>query len=594
MLRSTASAFCLFLTVSFPPAPATAQTPGEETTRELVELFESYFEELLALDPTFATRVGDERYNDRLTIAIDPRYRRDLAALVDKYRTALSRVDPEKLPAKHRLRHALFGYSLDLDREGLQYQDHLLPVAPGYGLPIRFVQMGSGNGIHPFRRVDDYDDFLSRIDDFALWVEVAIRNMREGMKLGIVQPEGLIRQALGELRLQFGIEPERSPFFRPVTEMPGRVPAQQRERLTAAYRRAISETLMPAYEHLYRFLEEEYLPAGRSTISLSELPGGKNRYRYLVRFYTTTEMAPEEIFELGLREIERITREMDRLRQRLKFTGDLAAFRRFLTGDRRFYHTREEDVFEDFAAIRTRVTGALPRLFGRLPAAELEIRRVESWRAATSAGAFYESSAADGSHPGIFYVNIRGAYPKNTMETLFLHEALPGHHFQVALAQEQQDLPRFMRFGYFGAYTEGWGLYCEGLGRELGLYTDPLQYYGRLVYDLGRASRLVADVGIHHKGWSRRQAERYLSERRLGWALHEIDRYVALPGQALAYKVGERKILELRDRAQRALGERFDLRRFHDEILNEGPLPMAILELKIERWIADSAAATKH
>ena len=454
--------------------------------------------------------------------------------------------------------------------------------------------MGSGLGIHPFETAGDYRDFLSRIEDFSTWVDAAIANLRRGMELGIVEPRSLIEATLPELEAQFRVEVENSPFYQPLKSMPEDLAAADRERLTISYRAAITERLMPAYRRLHQFLRREYLDAARDTISLSALPWGRDAYRQLARFYTTTELTPDEIFEFGLEEIERIEAEMETLKRQSGFRGSLRSFRQQLAADPDSYLDSKKQVFDGFDDLRTRVTEALPRLFHQRPAATFDIRQVEPYRAATAPGAFYEGPSADGSRPGTFYVNIRGrTYPRSTMEALFLHEALPGHHFQIALAREQEGLPRFLRYGYFGAFVEGWGLYSEGLGRELGLYTDALQTYGRLVFDLGRASRLVADVGIHHRGWTRKEALRYLGARHLDWAIREIDRYVAMPGQALAYKVGEQEIWRLRKRAETVLGDRFDIRRFHDEMLRDGPLPMAVLRTKIDRWIAAERVRNK-
>ncbi|MCP3963435.1 MAG: DUF885 domain-containing protein [bacterium] len=559
--------------------PEQAQAPKE--------IFEEFFEEFLELHPSYASTIGDRRYNTRLTLDILPEHRQRQSDLYERTRTALARLDRTGLTDRQRLHVDALDHGLESYLEGLRFDHHLLPLAPGITLQARFPQMGSGRGTHPFETVRDYDDFLARIDDFSSWVDAAIANMRSGAAAGIVQPRSLIEAVLPELEGQFRVKVEKSPFYLPIENMPADLATADRERLDAAYREAIVQRLMPAYRRLHRFLKREYLPATRDTISLSALPGGRDAYRALARSFTTTEMAPEEIFELGLAEIARIEGEMTALKKRSRFAGSLPSFRRQLSADPRNYHRSREQVFAGFEEIRARVSEALPRLFPRIPKTGFDVRQVEPYRAATAPGAFYERPSADGARPGTFYVNIRGqTYPRYTMETLFLHEALPGHHLQIALAQEQDELPRFLRHGYFGAFVEGWGLYAEGLGRELGLYTDAVQYYGRLVYDLGRASRLVADVGIHHRGWTRREALDFLGERHLDWAIREIDRYVAMPGQALSYKVGEREILNLRRRAETVLGERFDVRRFHHELLRDGPLPIAVLKQKIDRWIA--------
>ncbi len=564
-------------------APISLAQKAKDPPR-LSEIFEDFFDSYLELHPTFASAIGDHRFNDRLTLDLLPAHRDRRAALYERTRATLQAVPRDELSDTERPHLDALDYALELYLEALAFDDHLMPIAPGVTLQARFPQLGSGRGNHPFETAADYRDFLSRIEDFSTWVDAAIANLRRGALVGVVEPRSLIERTLPELATQFRVKVEKSPFWEPVAAMPDAIPATERKQLRADYRKAIGERLMPAYRRLHDYLRREYLSAARDTISLSAVPGGKDAYRRLVRFYTTTEMTPDEVFELGLAEVERIQDEMEALGRRSGFEGSLSSFRQRLANDPRSYIEGRQAVLDGFAEISERVAPALGRLFGLRPAAGFEIRPVEAYRAATAPGAFYERSR-DGK--GTFYVNLRGRYyPSFTMEVLFLHEALPGHHFQIALAREREDLPRFLRHGYFGAFTEGWGLYCEGLGRELGLYADALQYYGRLVYDLGRAGRLVADVGIHHKGWTREEALRYLGERHLDWAMREIDRYVGMPGQALGYKVGERELWRLRRRAESVLGEKFDIRRFHDEVLKDGALPLAILGQKIDRWIA--------
>lgn len=558
-------------------------------------MFEDFFEGYLELYPIFASSLGDRRYNRSLTLDLLPEHRARRAELIAEARHGLEAVHRQDLPHERRWHLDAFVHVLHQMAERLTFDDHLIPVVPGVSLQARFPHMASGKGHHPFETVADYDDFLSRIEDFDRWVDAVVANLREGMASGVVEPRSMIDAVLPELTAQFRVKVRESPFYRAIDEMPEAFPAAERKRLTAAYESAIRDRLIPAYERLHDFLRREYRQHARDTLSLSALPWGERAYRHLVRSFTTTDLEPEEIFELGLVEVERIEGEMRKLQRRSRIPGSLASFRQRMASDPRNYLDGPAQVMAGFEALRMKVTASLDRLFGLKPAATFDIRRVEAYRAATAPGAFYEGPSADGSKPGAFYFNLRGRYyPKTTMEALFLHEALPGHHFQIALAREREGLPRFLRYGYFGAYTEGWGLYCEGLGRELGLYTDASQYYGRLVYDLGRAGRLLGDVGIHFKGWTRKQATKYLGERNLGWALGEIDRYTARPGQALSYKVGEQEIWRLRRRAEAVLGKSFDVRRFHDAILRDGPLPLAVLSAKIDHWIADERAASSR
>ena len=582
-------------------AESTVQTAPMENVGDpedaLVALFEGCFDDYLELNPGFASQIGQR--NDRLTLDLSEDYRRRLGALYRRCLDDLERFDLEGPGATAlsptRLEQArAYHRVLSLGLEGLSFPSHLLPLVPGWSLDNRFPQLASGDGAHPFRTVEDYDDFLSRMRDFESWVDLAITNLRTGLERGVIHPREIVAASLPELARHARTPFEESPFHQPIRNLPDDFPATEKERLTAAYAAAFPRHVQAPYRRLAEFLNREYLPRARVGISLAELPGGDAWYRHLARFYTTTELDPDAIFELGEREVERIRREMNQLRRRQGFQGSLREFERALQSSRQAAIPRGR-VVSTFEAIGRRVEKALPRVVGLRPQAPYEIREVEPYRQGSAGGAFYErprpsldtEDEVEG-RPGIFYVNLRGAYyPRYTMETLFLHEALPGHHLQLALAQEMEDLPRFQRYGYFGAYVEGWGLYCEGLGRELGLYGDPLQRYGQLTYDLCRAGRLIADVGIHHKGWDRAEAERELSRRGLSWALGEIQRYASIPGQALGYKIGELRIRALRDEAETILGRRFDLPAFHDMILSGGPLPLDVLEQRARRWIAE-------
>lgn len=566
-------------------APSQAQRTPEEI---FVDTVEGCFDDYLALDPSFASQAGGR--NDHLTLDLTEEHRSRLGRLYRRCLAELEAIDPSTLPDERRDQAAAYRRQIEVGLRGMEFPGHLLPIVPGASLDSRFAQLGSGDGAHPFRTVEDYDDFLSRAQDFATWVDQAIANLRRGLEQGVTHPREVIERVLPDLVAQARSPLEESPFLRPVERMPASFPTADRRRLQATYRTTIQQTIQPAYGRLAKFLVKEYLPRTRDGISLSELPRGREWYRHHVRFFTTTELEPDAIFELGEAEVRRIRREMELLRRRQGFSGSLREFERALLSDRRaVIPTRR--VITTFEDIARRVEKTLPEVVGRTPQIPFEIRQVEAYRSATAGGAFYERPRVDGGElerPGVFYVNLRGAYyPRYTMEALFLHEALPGHHLQIALAQELEELPRFQRYGYFGAYVEGWGLYCESLGEELGLYGDPFQRYGQLTYDLGRASRLIADVGIHHRGWTREEAEAYLAKRGLTWAMGEIQRYAGMPGQALGYKIGELRLRALRQEAEETLGRRFDLAAFHDMILGGGPLPLDVLETRARRWIAE-------
>jgi uncharacterized protein (DUF885 family) len=417
--------------------------------------------------------------------------------------------------------------------------------------------------------------------------------MRRGISMNIVQPRPVIERALPQLEAMIVNDATKSLFYRPIAELPQSFSAGERQRLTRAYANAIEQRLVPGYRRLVEFLRGEYLAKTRATFAWTRLPDGDAWYRYWVRNQTTSELTPEEIFELGEKEITRIKIEMERLRTASGFQGTLSEFARSLA-DRapRTYQSRVA-LIAGYQAIRLTITPHLTKLFGRMPKAPFEVRTIEEYRE-QSAPSQYWSATPDGSRPGIFYVNARGieSSPRRVSEPLFLHEAIPGHHFQISLQQERDDLPRFQRFGGYNAFAEGWALYAESLGAELGLYTEANQHFSRLNSELFRAVRLVVDVGLHRKGWSREQAIEFIIETTGGsesGASLEVDRYIALPAQALGYKIGQLKISAIRAKAEKTLGAQFDIRAFHDELLKDGALPLTILEAKMERWIATGA-----
>ena len=399
-------------------------------------------------------------------------------------------------------------------------------------------------------------------------------------------------KVLPQIEAMIVAEPGDSLFFAPVKAFPDAVGAADRERLEAAYLAAIRDEVTPAFVRLRDFVRDEYLPATRSTVAWSALPDGEAWYAFYAQEHTTTTMTAEEIHQLGLSEVKRILGEMDRVRQTVGFEGDLEAFFEFLETDPQFYFTKGEDLLQGYRDLKLRIDAALPRLFSVFPKADYEVREVEAFRAQSAAGASYQAPSADGSRPGIFYVNTFNlkAQPKFGMETLSLHEASPGHHFQVTIQQELEDLPRFRRFGGdYTAYVEGWALYAEYLGKELGLFTDPYQWFGRLNDEQLRAMRLVVDTGLHAKGWTREQAIRFMLDNSTlaeSDVESEVERYIAWPGQALGDKVGDLRIQAMRRRAEAELGPKFDVRDFHREVLSDGAVPMGVLEAKIDRWIA--------
>jgi uncharacterized protein (DUF885 family) len=577
-------------------AAPTVEAGAVAESRRLAELVEAYFEDYLRLNPLSATSIGDPRYDDRFEVAISPEWRARAEKLERDYLARLRQIDAGRLQGQDLLTYQVFESAREREIEGFRYPGHLLPLNQFYSVPNTFAQLGSGNSIQPFKTVEDYDKFLKRLEGFVAWTDQAIVNMREGMERGYTLPRVLAERVLPQLAAHAVERPEDSVYWGPIRNLPEGFGAADRERLTAAYRAAIEGKVVPTYRRLHDFMRDEYLPRTRVSVGLDALPDGAAWYAQRVRDITTTELTPAQIHDIGLAEVARIRNEMKGVMQRVGFEGDLDAFFRFLNTDPRFVWPSREVLVAGYVDIKNRADPQLPKLFEVLPKADYEVRAVEPFREKSAAGGSYQAASEDGTRPGIFYANTYdlSARPKWAMEALSLHEGNPGHHFQISIAREQKELPRFRRFGGYTAYSEGWALYAESLGPDLGMYQDPYQYFGRLEGELFRAIRLVVDTGLHSKGWTRQQVLDYIqansatSEAR---RVAETERYMAIPGQALAYKLGQLKISELRARAEKALGGRFDARKFHTAVLGDGPLPLDVLEAKVDRWIASQKGA---
>ena len=464
------------------------------------------------------------------------------------------------------------------------------PIDHFAGVQTWIPQVASGEGIAPFRNVEDYEDNLKRLDGYIAKLDASIARMREGLAAGVVQPKLVMANVVEQLDNLLAQGIEGSTFYKPVLKFPDRLPAAERQRLTAAYAAFIRERLDPAHQRLRDFIRDQYLPRARDSVGLGQMPGGPALYRYLIAKMTTTEMEPQAIHALGLAEVARIQSGMERVRERVGFKGTRQEFARFLTTDPRFAPPSREAMRESFRRIDARVRAVVGREFTRVPRSPLEIRPVPSFKEKSAAAGSYEQGTPDGSRPGIFYYNAYDLPARYTWgyETLFLHEAIPGHHYQVMLAIENAALPPFQRFGGNTAYVEGWALYTESLGPTFGLFTDPYQLYGHYNDEMLRAMRLVVDTGIHALGWSRDRAIAYMldnSAMSRTDATAEVERYIAIPGQALAYKLGQLTIRRLRTEAEKALGPKFDPREFHGQVLDSGALPLAVLERKIHDWM---------
>ena len=567
-----------------------AELAGADASVALHALFDEHFERSLEMNPLRATSIGDDRYNDRLANVNGPEYRAGIQAMNEEFLERLLEIDRDQLGYQDQLSYDIFRINREQSLEGVRFPSHLQPENQFRSPMSAFVRLGSGASDHPFETVKDYDDFLSRADDFAVNVDQNIANMQEGMRQGIVQPRILMEKLVPQLESQIVDDVTQSAFYKPVASMPEDFSDEDRERLRRAYEDKIGNTIIPAFERLNNFLGDDYNSAARETVGLSALPDGAAWYDYMVRVRTTTDMSAEEIHQVGLDEVARIHVEMHKVMEEVGFEGDLDEFFEYVITDTQFLYDEPEQMIQGYRDMADHINELATNLFEIFPKTDFEVRRVEPFREKTSSKGSYQAGNPDGSRPGVFYANAYdlSARPTWAMESLYLHEAIPGHHFQIMIQRENEDLPDFRRFGGFTAFSEGWGLYAESLGKEIGVYTDPYQYFGGLNAELWRSIRLVVDTGIHAKGWTRQQvldfmyANSAVAEAR---AVSEAERFMAIPGQALAYKVGQLKIREIRDKAEQRLGDRFDVKAFHTEVLRDGAMPLSMLEAKIDRWV---------
>jgi uncharacterized protein (DUF885 family) len=584
-----------FMLMLFAACTSKEKTEVAEMKKPFNDFLDAYYEERLQLFPMEATQVGDNRYNHLLPNDISTEFRTQLNEFYGRYQSELKNYIRDSLSEQERVSHDIFKREMEVNLKALTFKDHYIPVQQFWGMTLTIPQIGSGKSYQPFKSVKDYDDFLQRVDGFTIWMDTAIVNMRNGLAVGYTYPKILMERVLPQAEDMMVSDVKQSIFWEPIANMPDSISSEEKSRLTAAYTEAINNKIIPSYKKLHDFLRTEYIPKTRTSSGFSDLPGGSEHYQHLVNFWTTTNLTPEEIFQIGEREVLRIRREMEKVKAEVGFKGNLKAFFDHVNTNKKFMPFKTpEEVTSGFNAIHTKMQPQLKKLFNLVPKTPFEVRQTEAFRAASSS-AEYNPGTPDGARPGIFYVPILDAASFNYtgMETLFLHEAIPGHHYQIALQYENEQLPKFRRFLWYGAYGEGWALYTESLGKELGLYTDPYQYFGNLGDEIHRAIRLVVDVGIHTKGWTREQAIKYMIDNEAisnAAAVAEIERYMAVPAQALSYKIGQLKILELRQKASEALGEDFNLPLFHDEMLKYGCLPLDLLESIIDNWIAKQKA----
>jgi uncharacterized protein (DUF885 family) len=552
----------------------------------------SYFDDKNALDPLGATQSGQNEYNDQLQFEMTNSYRESQLAFFDKYETKLSLVEENMLSEEEKNSYEIIKWEVEVGKQLLKQPANLIPVHQFWGTHLTMGQYAGGTSAQPFKTEKDYTNFLKRMDKFSIWIDSAMVYMKRGIEKGAVLPKALTEKLIPQFAEMATPNIEDNLYYSSIKLMPATFSDEVKKDLTAKYTATINEKLIPKFNKMAEFLENEYLPASRATSGIGSLAFGKELYAAYVKQWTTTEMTPEEIHALGLKEVARINSEMEKVKTQVGFKGTLKDFFDYVRNkpELKPFKTPEE-VIANFERIHSIIKPNVDKLFSLQPKTKFEIRRTETFREKT-ASAEYNQGAADGSRPGVFYVPIPDAKEYNTYgdEDLFLHEAIPGHHFQISLQQENASLPDFRKYNWFGAYGEGWALYTESLGEELGLYKDPYQYFGMLGNEMHRAVRLVVDTGLHSKGWTREQAIKFSMDNEAeseAGITTEIERYMAIPGQALSYKIGQLKIMELRTRAQAKMGDKFDIKKFHEKVLESGVMPLALLEKKIDAWIGE-------
>ncbi|MGB1634316.1 MAG: DUF885 domain-containing protein [Flavobacteriaceae bacterium] len=595
----------LFLFVMCSSSCTQKSTDKNSETSAISIIFEDYYKFKERINPIEATKAGNFEYNNTIANYISDAYQNELKAEYQNFLNRLNEINLSELRRADQLSLKVMKWDCEIKLEGLQ-KPLVVITSPMYNLPsfeltpltqiqslhLYVAQLGAGGSVHPFNSVKDYEDWLERIEDYLDFLDTSIEMMKEGISKKIVLPAVLTQKTIDQLE-EFIVKPTTEHlFYKPIKSLPDEISPVQRDRLAEKYKEMISKKLRPKYKELKKFLVEEYLPNSRSTSGFVDLPHGKETYEYLIRLHTTLNLSADQIHELGKNEVKRILREMEAAKNKIGFKGDIKAFFEFIRNSpEQMPFKKPEEVIDNFNSIKEKINGKLNEVFELSPKANFIVRRTEAFREA-AASAEYVPGTKDAKRPGIFYIPIPeiSKYNKFSDEALFLHEAIPGHHYQLSLQQENKELPAFLHPESMGVFVEGWALYAESLGKELGLYEDPIQYFGMLSMEMHRAIRLVVDTGIHSKGWTREQAIQYSLENEAASEesiITEIERYMATPGQALSYKMGQIKIRELRAKAEQELGENFDIRTFHNQILNSGSLPLVLLEEKIENWIGE-------
>lgn len=560
--------------------------------QQLDSLFKAYYEEGLQLFPLQATAVGDHRYDDKLYASFTDSYRSKLAEFYKRYKTAVKKIDRSTLDAKEQINYDCFAYEIDDNLSALTFHSNYTPLEQIGGFHLTFAKLGTGSSIQPFKTVQDYDNWLKRMKAFGPYMDSVIVYFRKGVAAKWTLPRAVVVKMIPQMTGMQVEDVKQSLFYKPILNIPKDFSDSDKNRLQQEYTTAIREVVEPAFKKAGDFLQNEYLPKARQTTGVGDLPNGKAYYDYCVKTGTSTNMTAAEVYELGLKEVARIKGEMNQVMATCNFKGDLKSFFNYLDTAKKFTpFTTDTQILSAYHGIYDKMKPQLSKLFKNVPKTPFEIRQVESFRA-KSASSEYNAGSPDGTRAGIFYVLILDPKKYNVvaeqMESLFLHEAIPGHHFQISLQQEDTTLPEFRRFSFnYNAYVEGWALYSERLGKELGLYTDPYQYMGALGAEMHRAIRLVVDAGMHSRGMTREQAIKYMMDNEQiseEGATIEIERYMVWPGQALGYKIGSLVISRLRKESAGKMGQKFNIADFHDQVLKYGCMPLDVLEQHIHSW----------
>tara|TARA_R110000765_G_scaffold58648_2_gene114617 strand:- start:12250 stop:14043 length:1794 start_codon:yes stop_codon:yes gene_type:complete len=593
--------FILFALITGLNTEAQLKPNSEVTTNPTIHnigfitLLAHYYEDGLKLNPLIATFQGNNSYNDTLPNFLSDDYNKELKNYYTSYLKKAEKFDNAQLSESEQMSKSILKWECQVNLEGLAFEQYT-PIDQMWSMNLMMGQLAGGTSAQPFNTTEDYVNWSKRLEDYVVWLHSAKTKMQEGIKVKNVLPKSLIKKVLPQLASVADAKLEENLFYSPLKNFPAEFSESDKLRLIEVYTNIINNEIIPAYKELHDFMATEYLNAGRKTSGIQGIPNGDAFYAHQIKLYTTTTMSADEIHEIGLKEVARISAEMEAVKKQVGFKGDLKAFFGEVRNKKELMpFTDPEQVIANFNDIHKRMMPKVNALFSKQPKTPFEVRRTEAFREA-SASAEYNPGSLDGTRPGIFYVPIPDVTSYNTYsdEDLFLHEAIPGHHFQISLTQENEDLPQFRKSLWYSAYGEGWALYTESLGKELGLYKDPYQYFGMLGAEMHRAVRLVVDTGLHSKGWSREKAIQYSLDNEAeseASITAEIERYMANPGQALSYKIGQLKIMELRAKAEANLGSDFDIKVFHEKVLELGCVPLALLEEQLMKWISANTKA---